>query len=509
MASGGRFFGKEVFNPKFICMQILAMQACYYLLLVAGVCTLNQLCGLPVAVSRLFRDDNVGFGDTESTIMTTVLVLMSPLMSIVLTYIVERAKKCLDFVVTYHVWHLTSTWIQMGRIPSYFSWWLWHVAAATITVLLGEYLCMQLETREISLGGGNAVLEREEAAAAARQFGQPKHSADGPSAGGTEPPFVISRVVRQLYDMSALKLSTIGIGLGCTICLWDCYYQEDRASCHSYKDAIKEWWALRGAQCFGFLASKLFYSECRDFARTQEYMRMLNGKSDGVDADNYENLSRVRWMRRGWMLMDKWRYWRNLGLVFDNIDHRYPRAVSHLRRIALVPGGSRLYISCEKNPSSWLYTEPISSRFIQDGALDLFDNLIKEKKRLDIRNCRLFDRERKPVLSKVLRAEIEAHGLYLAAPKRARLMNLTIPHKAGDPEKPIKLDLLFPKLSLLIDTSVVADENSKEKFMAMTEERAPVYAPFLFTGSELFPEYIVGINLSDQWRQFVMDPTLG
>ncbi|KAF4730022.1 hypothetical protein FOZ62_003319, partial [Perkinsus olseni] len=108
-----------------------------------------------------------------------------------------------------------------------------------------------------------------------------------------------------------------------------------------------------------------------------------------------------------------------------------------------------------------------------------------------------------------LRAEIEAHGLYLAAPKRARLMNLTIPHKAGDPEKPIKLDLLFPKLSLLIDTSVVADEDSRDKFMALTEERAPVYAPFLFTGSELFPEYIVGINLSDQWRQFVMDPTLG
>lgn len=97
------------------------------------------------------------------------------------------------------------------------------------------------------------------------------------------------------------------------------------------------------------------------------------------------------------------------------------------------------------------------------GALELFDNLIKEKKRLiqvkrlegvcdrafscqDIRNCRLFDRERKPVLSKVvglvvemlrivcwyqLRAEIESHGLYLAAPKRARLMNLTIPHKPG------------------------------------------------------------------------------
>ncbi|EEQ99785.1 hypothetical protein Pmar_PMAR020242 [Perkinsus marinus ATCC 50983] len=255
-------------------------------------------------------------------------------------------------------------------------------------------------------------------------------------------------------------------------------------------------------QCLGFVASKLFYLECRDFAKTQEKMRLLNGKSNSVDAEDYENISKIRWMRRGWMLMDKWRYWRNLGLV------------------------------CEKNPSSWLYTEPISSRFIQDeevreyvravcacrdenlaiiqgsprGALELFDNLIKEKKRLiqDIRNCRLFDRERKP-----LRAEIESHGLYLAAPKRARLMNLTIPHKPGDPEKPLKLDLLFPKLSLLIDTSIVEDREAMERFMSMTEQRAPVYAPFLFTGSELFPEYIVGINLSDQWRQFVMDPSLG
>ncbi|KAF4663924.1 hypothetical protein FOL47_005499 [Perkinsus chesapeaki] len=335
--------------------------------------------------------------------------------------------------------------------------------------------------------------------------------------------------------MSALKLTTIGLGLGGTICLWDCYYQDDQASCHSYKDSIKEWWAIRGAQCLGFVASKLFYLECRDFAKTQEKMRLLNSKSDSVDTEDYRNVARIRWMRRGWMLLDKWRYWRNLGLVFDNIDHRYPRAVSHLRRIALVPGGSRLYISCDKNPSSWLYTEPISSRFIQDeevreyvrtvcacrdenlamiqgspeGALFLFDNLIKEKKRLDIRNCRLFDRERKPILSKVLRAEIESHGLYLAAPKRARLMNLTIPHKAGDPDKPIKLDLLFPKLALLIDTSVVGNNSAREQFMEMTEERAPVYAPFLFTGSERFPEYIVGVNISDQWRRFVMDPTLG
>ncbi|EER00770.1 hypothetical protein Pmar_PMAR002835 [Perkinsus marinus ATCC 50983] len=113
------------------------------------------------------------------------------------------------------------------------------------------------------------------------------------------------------------------------------------------------------------------------------------------------------------------------------------------------------------------------------------------------------------VCSYQLRAEIESHGLYLAAPKRARLMNLTIPHKPGDPEKPLKLDLLFPKLSLLIDTSIVEDREAMERFMSMTEQRAPVYAPFLFTGSELFPEYIVGINLSDQWRQFVMDPSLG
>ncbi|EER13530.1 Protein SYS1, putative [Perkinsus marinus ATCC 50983] len=159
MTGGGRFFGKEVFNPKFICIQILAMQACYYLLLVSGVCIFNQLCGVPVALNRLFRDDNMGFADTESSILTIVLVTMSPLMSIILTYVVERAKKCLDFVVTYHMWHLVSTCLQLGRLPSYFSWWMWHVTAATITVLLGEYLCMQLESREISLGGGNAVLE--------------------------------------------------------------------------------------------------------------------------------------------------------------------------------------------------------------------------------------------------------------------------------------------------------------------------------------------------------------
>ncbi|KAF4663925.1 Integral membrane protein of the Golgi [Perkinsus chesapeaki] len=347
MAAGGRFFGKETFDPKFICVQILAMQACYYLILVISASTLDRLCGVPVALSRFFRDDNIGFSTTESSVMTSVLVLMSPLMSVILTYIVERAKKCLDFVVTYHIWHMASTTIEMGRLPSYWprelraicetrwnacsrsldiirirleavyklldcvidndgpdwranaealsnalaimrwilsvmsassiemqkidfhlsvqsdvqkicirsscslvlvsgtgsgvlpsslrrihcakssrltrflsdqsaerdqsggalrqeicdkslgehsqtlydgpdglnramgSWWFWHVSAATITVLLGEYLCMQMETREIALNGGNAILERRQAEA--RKLGRP----GGPD---TEPP---------------------------------------------------------------------------------------------------------------------------------------------------------------------------------------------------------------------------------------------------------------------------------------------------------------------------------
>ncbi|EER00769.1 hypothetical protein Pmar_PMAR002834 [Perkinsus marinus ATCC 50983] len=106
MVRGGRFFGGEVFNPKFICMQILALQV---------ACT-EQYCGACEEMPRLRRNiPRVAFG------------------------------------------------LDVGRDgPS----------AGSV------YLCMQLVTREISLGGGNAVLERGEVGKSKRTEDEPPAEVD-------------------------------------------------------------------------------------------------------------------------------------------------------------------------------------------------------------------------------------------------------------------------------------------------------------------------------------------
>ena len=67
-----------------------------------------------------------------------------------LVYLVERAKKCLDFSATLYIIHIFIC-IIYGGWPSSITWWVVNVTGLAVMALLGEYLCIRRELREIPI----------------------------------------------------------------------------------------------------------------------------------------------------------------------------------------------------------------------------------------------------------------------------------------------------------------------------------------------------------------------
>ncbi|CAL2029448.1 unnamed protein product [Caenorhabditis brenneri] len=74
--------------------------------------------------------------------------------SFALSYLVQRAKQCLDFACTVHFFHLICTTVYNRALPTQLTWWILQVLSTTVCTVLGEYLCMRIESQEIKLEGG-------------------------------------------------------------------------------------------------------------------------------------------------------------------------------------------------------------------------------------------------------------------------------------------------------------------------------------------------------------------
>ena len=67
-----------------------------------------------------------------------------------LCIVVERAKKCLDFTATLYIVHFFVCLFHSG-LPANVEWWVLHLTGLVIMAVLGEWLCMRREMRDIPL----------------------------------------------------------------------------------------------------------------------------------------------------------------------------------------------------------------------------------------------------------------------------------------------------------------------------------------------------------------------
>lgn len=142
------FYGAVVWDPLFIVAQIVSLQCLYYL-------TLGVFMEILVG-TRVSRMSLVYFFDYSSVAVSTVtgwgviasLIFASLAGAVYMVYLIERAKKCLDFSATLYIIHLLMC-IIYGGWPSSITWWVVNGTGVAVMALLGEYLCIRRELREI------------------------------------------------------------------------------------------------------------------------------------------------------------------------------------------------------------------------------------------------------------------------------------------------------------------------------------------------------------------------
>ncbi|KAF3960326.1 hypothetical protein CMV_014955 [Castanea mollissima] len=131
------FYGTAPWDPWLIVAQILCLQCLYYLSL--GV-FLTFLVG-----TRVSRMSLVYFFDYAAVTTSTVTgwcVITSFLLSSlagagIMLYLIERAKKCLDFSATVYIIHLFIC-IIYGGWPSSITWWVLNGTGVAVMALLDE-----------------------------------------------------------------------------------------------------------------------------------------------------------------------------------------------------------------------------------------------------------------------------------------------------------------------------------------------------------------------------------
>ncbi|KAJ6661128.1 hypothetical protein lerEdw1_016929 [Lerista edwardsae] len=108
--------------------------------------------GLTIAGNiRLHRDQILGFSTSTGRLSMMAFVLNALTCAVGLLYFIRRGKQCLDFTVTVHFFHLLGCWIYNAHFPTALTWWLVHTVCTALMTVIGEYLCMRTELKEIPL----------------------------------------------------------------------------------------------------------------------------------------------------------------------------------------------------------------------------------------------------------------------------------------------------------------------------------------------------------------------
>ncbi|CAL5222219.1 g4551 [Coccomyxa viridis] len=146
------FYGANVWDPWLILAQIVTVQCLFYLsfgllLYVFLGPYVNHL-----ALSHFFVASSINLYSFAGWMITATNLLNSLSVALSLMFVVERAKKCLDFAATCYVLHLAIV-SMVGGFPRTPTWWVVNGTAMAIAALLGEWLCVRRELQDIPMGG--------------------------------------------------------------------------------------------------------------------------------------------------------------------------------------------------------------------------------------------------------------------------------------------------------------------------------------------------------------------
>lgn len=100
----------------------------------------------------MFQPKAVGLHSFVAMMTGLAYIVNACLSAVAIRFVVARAKKCWDFGATIYIFHFGFTWL-VGGFPQRALWWALMGGCTAITVLLGEFLCVQFEMADIPLTG--------------------------------------------------------------------------------------------------------------------------------------------------------------------------------------------------------------------------------------------------------------------------------------------------------------------------------------------------------------------
>eukprot|EP01104_Vermistella_antarctica_P015301 TRINITY_DN4981_c0_g1_i1.p1 TRINITY_DN4981_c0_g1~~TRINITY_DN4981_c0_g1_i1.p1 ORF type:complete len:156 (+),score=32.28 TRINITY_DN4981_c0_g1_i1:414-881(+) len=149
-------FFREVWDPWLIISQIITFLCSFEIVLGIWFYVFDSMCGERVTIDQFFDSYFVNIHSSLGIATIVAYLFTAVVCGMLLVLIVERSKKCLDFAFTIYLIHFATSVLHFG-FPTSWTWWILVISSLTITAVLGEYLCMQRELKEIRLTPGRST----------------------------------------------------------------------------------------------------------------------------------------------------------------------------------------------------------------------------------------------------------------------------------------------------------------------------------------------------------------
>ncbi|KAG2232918.1 integral membrane protein S linking to the trans Golgi network-domain-containing protein [Thamnidium elegans] len=147
-------FRASKWDPILIIAQITSLQSLCYVLYSIILYIALTLTGTDASLDLIFNDKEIrtdtGFGWSLIIVWVVNACLCIP----ILMMIVQRAKQILDYVLTFHFFHLICVWKISHHFPTGTSWWVLQVVNIVIMTFGGEWACMHREMKPIMIKSG-------------------------------------------------------------------------------------------------------------------------------------------------------------------------------------------------------------------------------------------------------------------------------------------------------------------------------------------------------------------
>mmetsp|Transcript_5830 Transcript_5830/g.9727 ORF Transcript_5830/g.9727 Transcript_5830/m.9727 type:complete len:212 (-) Transcript_5830:14-649(-) len=149
----GQFYSMEAFQPSQIIQKIFTLQLIFYVLVSLFLGLIGSIGGISYSLSLLFDSTKLSFGFGEGYIPIVSFILSSFPCAYMVSWLIKRAKKCLDYVSTIYIIHLLLCWLR-HHFPWNWDWWIVNFCSFLIMAVLSEYLCIRKEMKVIRLDHG-------------------------------------------------------------------------------------------------------------------------------------------------------------------------------------------------------------------------------------------------------------------------------------------------------------------------------------------------------------------